>query len=225
MPGWGEVEPSELVETWAPKAPNRRALVLGAGGGGDALWLARAGFEVDAVERDAARARLQVEGPLQGSLTFHVEDLSTFSFSPNRYGLLVALAVLHFVTLSRLRRAAPGIEASLCAGGLLIVQVLATDDPGMQRQKGAGAEEVEPNTFYVPELLGAIHFFEADELRRLFGDLEEVVLEKYRWVDEAALGGFGAGLTLVARKPAPEVGKATGAAESPRPQPEVSGGG
>lgn len=224
MPDWRGVEPSELVETWAPKAPKPRALVLGAGGGGDALWLAKSGFEVDAVERDPARARMRIEEPLKGSITVHVEDLATYPIPPDRYGLVVALAVFHFVVPSRLRLAAPGIEAGLCRGGLLLVQVLSTDDPGLHAMKQAGADEVEPNTFYISELGGIIHFFEADELRVLFGGLEELVLERYRWAKAADDEGFGAGMILVGRRPAksgPQAAEAAKGADSLR---EESGG-
>lgn len=225
MAGWPAAEPSDLIETWVSKVPNRRALVLGAGGGTDALWLARAGFDVDAVEKDPARARWQIEGTLKGSIALHVEDLATFPIPPGRYGLVVALAVLHFVAPSRLCKVAAGIEAGLCRGGLLMVQVLATDDPGLHRLKQTGAEEVGANTFYVPELAETIHFFEVDELRRLFGGLETLVLEKYRWVDRASDEGFGAGLSLVARRPSDGNQTADGAVEGPVLRGEEPGGG
>ncbi len=179
----------DLLTEWARLAPNRQALVLGAGGGWEASWLAAAGFQVDAVERDTARAAALAGQTAGTAVRVHAEDARTFTILPARFGLVAALAVLHFIPPGELSELARQMAAGLAPGGVLIAQVLVRD-AGRERTAGGN---------------GA-HLFERGELKGLFPGLEPLLDETYRFADPRRTSGFGTGAALVARRPAPDRG-------------------
>jgi hypothetical protein len=91
------------------------------------------------------------------------------------------------------------LRAALRPGGLLIAEVLTTDDPGFGARLESGAPALEPNAFRL-ENGGVLHYFEPGELRRVFASLEAVEYAEERRVDPAADPGYRAGATLVARR-------------------------
>ncbi len=192
--------PSELLERWAPQAPRGPALDLGAGQGEAARWLETQGFEVEAVEADPVRFRRLAAG---GSSRLHafMLDLQDFVIQPGRYALILASAVLHFLRPSQLWTLADRLQAGLTHGGLLLVEVFTTDDPGCASRRAEGAPEVEPNTFLAREPVGLIHYFEPGELLRLFPALEVLAYEESRRLDPGAPEGYRSGAQLVARRP------------------------
>jgi hypothetical protein len=179
-----EEGPDLLVE-WALESPNRRALVLGAGGGAEAMWLAQAGFEVVAVEKDPLRAAELEHLGAGKRIRVHPVDATMFTIEPDHYGLVVALAVLHFIAPRELPGLAGRITTGLMAKGRLIAQVLVDAADGKDEQPvGEG-----------------VHWFGRGELRRLFAGLEPLHEETYRFVDPRRRPGFATGASLVARKP------------------------
>ncbi len=193
--------PSELLERWAPQAPLGPALDLGAGQGEAARWLAAQGFEVDAVESDPLRFRRLAAGTADGRLHAYLLDLQDFVIQPERYTLILASAVLHFLRPSQLWPLADRLQAGLARGGLLLVEVFTTDDPGCASRRAEGAPEIEPNTFLVPDPVGVIHYFEPGELLRLFPALEVLAYEESRRLDPRAPEGYRSGAQLAARRP------------------------
>lgn len=192
---------SELLEEWAEEAPPGLALDLGAGEGATARWLAERGFEVEAIEVDpVACARLAAR--CQGlAVRVRCEDLRAAPLAQGAYSLIVAEAVLHFLRPTDLWPLADRLMAALRPGGLLVAEVLTTDDPGHEELRRLGAPEIEPNTFQVPEPVGLIHYFAPEELWRLFAPLEVLAYEESRRTDPQADPPYRAAASLVARKP------------------------
>lgn len=97
-PSFWEKEPGSLVRSLVSRASvaNRRVLDAGAGEGKNAYYLAERGAEVTAVEISAraihnGRRRF---GPSPAVNWVH-DDISTLSFSPNSFDVVVCYGLLH----------------------------------------------------------------------------------------------------------------------------------
>ncbi len=186
-----------------PSTLLKLALDLGAGEGETALWLAKRGFTVDAVERDPDIFARLVEACAGTSISTHLVDVTEFPLPPATYDLIVAQAVLHFLRPTQLWPLADRLAEALVPGGLLVAEVFTTDDPGCVALKESGATEIEPNTFLAPEPIGLIHYFAPDELHRIFAPLEILEYEESRQSNPRSEDGYRAGAQLVAKRPRP----------------------
>ncbi|MGI9260365.1 MAG: methyltransferase domain-containing protein [Gammaproteobacteria bacterium] len=83
--------PSELLEEWLSKLPRGRALDVAAGAGRNSLYLAEAGFDVDAIDISGeALARLRRNAEERGLTINTIElDLESSSLPQQRYALIV----------------------------------------------------------------------------------------------------------------------------------------
>ncbi len=197
--------PNDLLARWIASAPQGRALDLGAGDGAAAAWLAAQGYAVDAVERaPGASVELQRQADGPPAIQVHQADLRSFPLEKDRYALIHAGAVLHFLRPTELWTLVEPLIESLAPKGLLLAEVFTTDDPGFDVLCSEGARQVEPNTFLAPEPVGLIHYFAPGELRRLFAGLTVLEYEEYRRLDPTSEGGYRAGASLVGRRD-PEV--------------------
>ncbi|HET7011859.1 MAG TPA: methyltransferase domain-containing protein [Anaerolineales bacterium] len=190
----------EVLERWAGAAPAGRALDLGSGDGGIALWLGRQGFVVDAVEVDRGKTR-RLSNVRRGlPVVVHSVDLREFPLVPGTYSLIVASSILHFLRPTELWPLADRLEAALMAQGLLIAEALTVDDPEAVERLASGEPQIEPNTFSTSGPEGVIHFFEADELRRVFGNLEVLEYQENRRLAPDSPRGYRSGATFVGRR-------------------------
>ena len=192
--------PSDLLGAWISQAAVGHALLLGAGTGETAKWLALRGFRVDAIETDKSacdRMRKICHGL---AVRLFSMDLLAFPYPERRYSLIVAEAVLHFFLPTDLWRIADRLTASLRTGGILIANVFTRDDPGYDALIEDGVAQVQPNTFLAPPPVHLIHYFETDELRRTFQGLTVLFFEEARVIDACDPGGFRSGARLVARR-------------------------
>ncbi len=192
--------PSELLQRWAPAAPGRRALVLGAGDGAEAAWLAHEGFRVEAVEKDPKRNAALNKACAGLAVTTQQADIEEFVITAGTQALIVALAVLHFISLQALPVVAGRIADGLAPGGLLLTQVLTDEDPSALARRMRGDPEPSPNTFAMEDGQSLIHYFTPGELPRLFSGLRHLEHERYRFAAPWRPDGFGAGEVLVAKR-------------------------
>lgn len=188
-----------LLEEWADRAPLNSAVDLGAGKGEDSRWLAQRGFHVQAVEKDPHMAK-KLRGVARfGRIRVQTTEIANFRPEPGSLGLAVAAASLHFLRPSELWPLADALVLGLIPGGLLICEVLTTDDPSFSIHKSE-AELIEPNTFWSLDHEGVVHYFEPGELRRVFSELEPVHYREDRRFSKSATAGYRSGATLVARR-------------------------
>ena len=105
--------PADIVAEFSPLAPPGRALDIAAGLGKNAVYLARQGFDVEAVDiSDAALTRYAHAHP---RLSCVCADLDLFNIPPARYSLILNIRFLH-------RRFFPQIIEGLIPGGILIFE-------------------------------------------------------------------------------------------------------
>ena len=109
--------PTPLLEEWLPRFPRGRALDLACGAGRNALRLAQAGYQVDAMDISIAALK---RGAARAA-DFGVEvnwidvDLDTAELSPNSYDLVV---VARYVN----RHLTDALTGSLRHGGYLLYE-------------------------------------------------------------------------------------------------------
>ena len=106
-------DPSPIVKQYFRLAPEGRALDIAAGIGRNALFLAKQGFEVDAVDiSDKGLAGLSGRHP---NLHPICANLDIFDIPENRYSLILNIRFLN-------RRLFPYIQEGLKPGGILIFE-------------------------------------------------------------------------------------------------------
>lgn len=196
--------PSDLLARWVDRIPPGPALDLGAGRGTIARWLAARGFQVDAVERDPALFRELRAAYLGGNPKAHYSDIMNFSMEAQWYALVVAQAVLHYLTPQQCRGLATRILTALAPGAWLVAEVLTTDDPECAALRAGGAERLGAHTFRIPATDRVLHFFEAGELKSLFSSLQIMEYEVSRRIAPGTEAGYRAGASLVACNPGPQ---------------------
>jgi SAM-dependent methyltransferase len=116
MPPHGPIEPSQWVARWASSIrPGGAVLDVAAGGGRHAKWLARMGFEVDAVDRD-----LSAFGDAPANVRLLEADIESgpWPYEGRRFDAIVVTNYLH-------RPLLPRLAESLEAGGLLVYETFA----------------------------------------------------------------------------------------------------
>lgn len=168
--------PSGILRRWLPRLPRGRALDLATGLGRNALYLAAAGYRVDAIDisavglqKAAARARRR------GLRIRWIEaDLDTYALPKNRY----AVVVNAFFLKRRLIRA---LKASTRPGGVILMETHLT----VPRPDGG------PRA-------GSRNRLKPGELRRWFRDWEVLDLEEGRFKEAGQVWQMG---RIVARRP------------------------
>ena len=115
----GPDTPSPIVKRFADTLPRGRALDIAAGRGRNALYLARRGFEVDAV--DISDEGLRFLAGRHPAVHPVCADLNRFDIPENRYRLIVNIRYLN-------RRLFPHIIRGLAAGGALIFETFLESD-------------------------------------------------------------------------------------------------
>ncbi len=118
-------EPAAIVKKYVELAGGKNALDIAAGNGRNALFLAKQGFVVDAVDiSDAGLA--QFAGKHPGIFPI-CADLDNFDIPANRYDLIVNIKYLN-------RRLFPYINAGLTKGGVLIFETF-LDSPNPAKEQ------------------------------------------------------------------------------------------
>lgn len=138
-------------------------LDLGCGQGRNALFLAREGFSMLAVDSSSeAIAGLSEQADAQKlAVLGQVADMAQVSIEPDRFQLIVANTSLDHLPAAQGDRLAQAMIAGLAPGGYLFVSVFMVSDPGNDAQGRTASETAS----YVQ------HYYQQDELRRQFEGL------------------------------------------------------
>ncbi|QJR14382.1 class I SAM-dependent methyltransferase [Usitatibacter palustris] len=111
-----DLPPSEWVQRWAAMIrPGGAVLDLACGGGRHSRWLARLGFEVDAVDRDPAAF---VDPPPQVQVLAADLEAGPWPYPGRKWDAIVVTNYLH-------RPLLPRLVTSLEPGGILLYETFA----------------------------------------------------------------------------------------------------
>jgi SAM-dependent methyltransferase len=117
-------EPAAIVKQYVELASGKNALDIAAGNGRNAIFMARRGFVVDAVDiSDTGLAQFAGKHP---GINPICADLDEFDIPANRYDLIVNIRYLN-------RRLFPYIRAGLAPGGVLIFETF-LDSPNPAKE-------------------------------------------------------------------------------------------
>jgi len=96
--------PTELLAEWLPQLPNGRALDVACGAGRNSLYLAAAGYEVDALDiSSVALQQLRDSAHARGLAISCIEtDLESDPLPPLRYDLIVLVRYTSAALITRL---------------------------------------------------------------------------------------------------------------------------
>ncbi len=167
--------PSAWVMRHAAGAGSRPlAMDIGCGYGRNALYLARLGFRVDALDvaPEAIRRLREVAGREGLAVHATVADARRWRPAVRRYDIVLAVTVLSLLAEGDLAALCGRMAKAVTSGGLLLVEDFASDDPG--RQAGRQASEFAPLVR---------HYFAPGELARLFPGLEVAACDQIKVTD------------------------------------------
>ena len=118
-------EPAKLLTEWVPKLGlfEGKALDLGCGSGAEAEFLARNGFEVDAIDKSETAVKYTKERCHGLTVNAIHGDFLTFQLKPDRYALATAINSLPFVKKEDCRRLLGDVQRSLKANGIVVLAV------------------------------------------------------------------------------------------------------
>lgn len=168
--------PSGLLRRWLPRLPKGRALDVGTGLGRNALYLARAGYQVDAIDISAEGLRKAAERARRRGLRIRwIEaDLDTYTLPKSRYAVIVNAFFLK-------RRLIRTLKSSARPGGVILLEthmVAHAPDGGPRRRS---RNRLKPG-----------------ELQRWFRDWEVLDLEEGSFKEGGRVWQIG---RIVARRP------------------------
>ncbi len=166
---------SRLLRRWILRLPRGRALDIATGLGRNAIFLARAGYRVDAVDVSPVGLRIAKARArrVDARIRWIEADLDTWAIPRSRYAVVVDAFYLN-------RRRLPALKASVKPGGVLLLEA------HLRRMVRKGKP--------VPRHFG-VH---RGELRRWFRGWEILHLEEGRIADGRRVHFLG---RVVARRP------------------------
>lgn len=158
--------PSSAVAAFLEQAGGvGRALDLGAGAGRDTIALAKAGYDVTAVdlsERGLERVRQRaVDAQVAGRVHTTVADVREVDIAPGVYAAIVATTVLDHIPVDCAIELWRRITDGLTDDGFLFMEVHTTEDPGSDQWPGSESDAPVSET-----AAAVINYFAPNQLAR-----------------------------------------------------------
>jgi SAM-dependent methyltransferase len=171
------------------RAQAHHVLDVGCGMGGDAVSLARHGFQVTAMDYSAvalthARAKAAAVGV---GVTFHQSDMALpFPFGTESFDAVMSNVAMHMFDDPTTRRIVGEIRRVVRPSGLLLLHVNSTEDlPYRSERMGRRRVQVLGPDFYREENGQTVHFFSGEYCRDILADWTILDLTHVRLRDEA----------------------------------------
>ncbi len=165
--------PAPLVERFSKYIKIDSVLDIGCGDGRDAVFLARKGFKVTAIDTrqkaiDAAKELAKNNGV---TVNFLLKDVREYVFPKNHYQAIIALNSLFFLRKKDFYAAINNIKKSLASGGIAIISSFTINDSMFDKIR-AENEKVGKGEFKSGDEQHFWYFLEHNELSRFFDDFE-----------------------------------------------------
>ena len=163
-------------------------LDIGAGQGRHAVFLAKMGFSVDAIDpsRVAVETLRLISEKASLHLRVHRSDFESFTAEPHSFSGILVFGLIQELRRESICLLVGKIRLWVRTGGLVFVIAHTTDDPSLARF--SAAEQTGKNSFL--DVKGNVHtYLEPNEILRLFNDLEVV----YHWEGLGRLHRHGDG--------------------------------
>ena len=175
---WG-LKPDVGLKEAVKYARRGIALDLGAGEGRNSVFLAKNGFEVEAIDKIKNGLEKCEKLSQRCNLTIKTEniDIRKFRFEKNRYSLILSIATLDFFKFSEIKKIVSKIQKSLKKDGVFYLVVFSEKDPLFNDCRGRKLKTIEKDTFYVPKLKTFQHFFRKEELSKLFKNFKIIKIK------------------------------------------------
>jgi 2-polyprenyl-3-methyl-5-hydroxy-6-metoxy-1,4-benzoquinol methylase len=165
--------------------PKGKALDIGAGKGQNSVFLAKNGFEVEAIDKIPKILERCKEFSKKYNLPIKTKvcDVRKFKFKKNKYSLIVARASLDFLKKSEIELIIRKIEKSLISLGFIYFLVFSVKDPMYKKIKKLKLKEFEKNSFYLPKHKTYRHFFTQKELKQMLKNFKIIHLKQKQIID------------------------------------------
>jgi cyclopropane fatty-acyl-phospholipid synthase-like methyltransferase len=167
-------EPNSLLLDYYHLLDKRMPVLdIGAGQGRHAVFLARNGFSVDAIERSgvAAEALRAVGGKENLPMNVYESDFEDFAAGPQSYSAILIFGLIQELSRESIDLLVEKILSWIKPQGLVFATAHTVDDPTFE--KSSRGERIGKNSFRDPD--GNIYtYLESNELISLFCDFEVV---------------------------------------------------
>jgi len=167
--------PAPLIQQFESQVPRSKALEIGAGNGNNALFLAKQGFSVTAVEvrKDLADMIKNRAKKNQVRLEIANENINDFTIEENQYSFISAMNSFNFLSKKEFYGVVEKIKKGLIRGGICVIALFTVEDPLFREIKTKAIIEDERD-FHNNE--GKKWYFpKPNELRELFEKDSEIL--------------------------------------------------
>lgn len=130
---WGYHE-APLLKKIVPKNKKGNALDLGCGCGGNSLWLAKSGFQVLAVDKnleliDCFKKRIN-KSKHKKKIKIVKSEIEHFVWPKGKLDFILAVSVLHFLSLKDATRVIVQIKKSFNNEGVVFIRIFSNKNGG-----------------------------------------------------------------------------------------------
>jgi|GEM_PF-2114233 len=177
---WGRTVNTKLIEMLGLCEQKRRALDVGCGAGANSLFLLTNGFnDVDAIDVVADNEKLIKTMPLEEgqSINFFNTNIESFTTN-NKYDLIIALNILHFINSESLDKVFTKIKDWLNPAGIFYFRVFSTKEIAGKNFKTKHLS----NDYIIKGR--QMHFFTEIEIRQWLSDYQILELNHISLPDD-----------------------------------------
>ena len=176
--------PSPLIQQFEIQAPRGKAIDIGAGKGDNALFLAKHGFFVTAVEirkelADTIKKRAEEN---QIGLEIINRDIKDFIVEENQYSFISAINSLNFFSKQEFLNIIEKIKNGLRKSGICVISLFTADDSLFEKIKSETASEDDGS--FRNKAGKKWYFPKSNELRKFFEKDFEILFYKEATIDD-----------------------------------------
>jgi 2-polyprenyl-3-methyl-5-hydroxy-6-metoxy-1,4-benzoquinol methylase len=174
------LSPEEGLKEVLKYVPKGKALDIGAGEGRNSIFLAKNGFEVEAIDivAEGLKKCKNIARENNLSIKTKVIDIRKFNFKKQNYSLIISINAIDFLKSKEIKKIITKIKYSLLPKGVFYFVGFSTRDPLARRCREKKLKEIERNTFYLPKFKTLRHFFRKREILNLFKDFKILKIEE-----------------------------------------------